>query len=117
MVDCGRFEDRSLAAAEPVLVAEILSPSTADFDQTEKLEEYRTGPSLRHILVIDPDQPRLRLHTRGADGHWASAPAAGLAASVPLPALGIALPLAELYEGLTFHPLPRLVPGPAAAGG
>ena len=26
-----------------------------------------------------------------------------------LPALGIALPLAELYEGLTFRPLPRLV--------
>jgi Uma2 family endonuclease len=92
-VDCGRFEEAARVASEPTLVAEILSPSTADFDQHEKLEEYRTVPSLRHILIIDPDQPRLRLHSRGADGHWESAPHAGL----------------ELYEGLTFRPLPRLV--------
>ena len=90
-------------------MAEVLSPSTADFDQHEKLEEYRTVPSLRHILnnrpgpaAPPPAQPR-----RG----WPreSAPHAGLEAVVPLPALGIAMPLAELYDGLTFRPLPRLV--------
>jgi Uma2 family endonuclease len=108
-VDCGRFDEAARVASEPTLVAEILSPSTADFDQHEKLEEYRTVPSLRHILIIDPDQPRLRLHSRSAEGHWESAPHAGLEAMVDLPALGITLPLAELYEGLTFRPLPRLV--------
>ncbi|MFC7541505.1 hypothetical protein ACFQU2_21425 [Siccirubricoccus deserti] len=66
-------------------------------------------PSLRHILMIDPEQPRLRLHTRGEDGHWTSAPHAGLETEVALPALGITLPLAELYEGLGFRPQPRLV--------
>jgi Uma2 family endonuclease len=108
-VDCGRFEETARAATEPTLVAEVASPSTAEFDQTEKLEEYRTVPSLRHILMIDPEQPRLRLHTRGEDGHWTSAPHAGLETEVALPALGITLPLAELYEGLSFRPQPRLV--------
>ncbi|GGC38543.1 hypothetical protein GCM10011504_16170 [Siccirubricoccus deserti] len=108
-VDCGRFEETARAATEPTLVAEVASPSTAEFDQTEKLEEYRTVPSLRHILMIDPEQPRLRLHTRGEDGHWTSAPHAGLETEVALPALGITLPLAELYEGLGFRPQPRLV--------
>jgi len=99
-----------------VLVAEVLSPSTADFDQTEKLEEYRSVPSLRRIriLIADSNQPRLRLHTRGADGHWTSAPRAGLEAEAPPTVLGIALPLAELYEGLTFRPPARLVPAPGA---
>ncbi|MDO9709608.1 Uma2 family endonuclease [Paracraurococcus lichenis] len=109
-VDCGRFEETSRTATAPTLVAEVFSPSTALFDQTEKLEEYRTVPGLRHILLIDPDQPRLRLHSRGEDGHWTSAPHAGLEAVVPIPALGITLPLADLYEGLTFRPPSRLVP-------
>jgi Uma2 family endonuclease len=108
-VDCGRFDDNARAATEPTLVAEVLSPSTEVFDQTEKLEEYRSVPSLRHILILDPEQPRVRLHTRGADGAWGSAPFEGLAAEVALTALDISLPLAELYEGLTFRPLPRLV--------
>ncbi len=110
-VDCGRFQDAERAATEPVLVAEVLSPSTRDFDQTEKLEEYRTVPTLRHILVIDPMQPRLLLHTRGAEGHWSAERIAGPDAVAALPALGIELPLAELYEGLSFAPLPRVVDG------
>ena len=110
-VDCGRLQDSERTATEPVLVAEVLSPSTRDFDQTEKLEEYRTVPTLRHILVIDPMQPRLLLHTRGAEGHWSAERIAGLDAAAALPALGIELPLAELYEGLTFQPLPRVVDG------
>ncbi|MDB5373160.1 MAG: hypothetical protein JWP04_1802, partial [Belnapia sp.] len=62
-----------------------------------------------HILMIDPDQPRLRLHTRGEDGQWASEPHAGLATEVPIPILGLTLPLAELYEGLSFRRQPYLV--------
>ena len=58
-------------------MAEVLSPSTADFDQHEKLEEYRTVPSLRHILIIDPDQPRLRLHSRSAEGPGSPHPMRG----------------------------------------
>ena len=70
-------------AGNPALVAEVLSPSTMDFDQTEKLEEYRSVPSLRYILVLDQEQPRARLHTRDAEGHWGSAPHAGLDAEIP----------------------------------
>lgn len=109
-VDCGRFDEAARAATEPTLVAEILSPSTALFDRTDKLEEYRSVASLRHILIIDPDQPRLQLHTRDAAGHWSSTQIEGLAALVELPALGIALPIAEVYEGLTFHPQSRPAP-------
>ena len=110
-VDCGRPAETEVAAAEPVLVAEVLSPTTRQFDQSEKLEEYRSVASLRHILLIDPLQPRLLLHSRDAEGHWSAQRHAGLETAVPLPALGIALPLAELYEGLSFAPPPRVVDG------
>jgi hypothetical protein len=62
--------------------------------------------------VIDTEQPRLRLHTRDADGHWQSARHEGVETSVALPVLGVTLKLAELFEGLVFRPIPRLVPAP-----
>jgi len=115
-VDCGPFQPTERVASAPVLVAEVLSRSTMDFDQTDKLDEYKTVATLRHILVIDTEQPRLRLHTRDAAGHWDSARHAGLETSVALPALEIALHLAELFEGLVFRPVPRLVPAPEEDG-
>jgi hypothetical protein len=42
-------------------------------------------------------------------GVWSHAVVAGLDAVVPLPALGVTLPLADIYDGLTFRPAPRLV--------
>jgi len=108
-VDCGQFDETARAASAPVLVVDVLSPSTAEFDQTEKLEEYRSVESLRHILVVDPDRPRARLHTRAAKGHWGSVPVVGLEAMVELPALGIAVPMAEAFEGVGFREWPRLV--------
>jgi len=112
-VDCGPFKRDDRTASEPRLVAEVLSPSTATFDQTEKLEEYRSVATLAHVLVIDPDAPRVRLHSRGADLVWGSAPYQGIDAVVPVTGLGISLPLAELYEGLSFRARPRLVEGEA----
>jgi len=115
-VDCGSFQPTERVASAPVLVAEVLLRSPMDFDQTDKLDEYKTVATMRHILVIDTEQPRLRLHTRDAAGHWDSARHAGRETSVALPALDIALPLAELFEGLVFRPIPRLVPAPEEDG-
>ena len=42
-VDCGPFVDKSMAASEPALVAEVFSPSSRLFDCTEKLEEYKSA--------------------------------------------------------------------------
>lgn len=116
VVDCGPYAPAERVASTPILAVEILSPSAQDFGQSEKLEEYKTVPSLRHILVIDPDQPRARLHSRDAAGHWSSTPHAGLEATIPIPALDLALPLAETHEGLTLRPQPRRIPPPGAAG-
>jgi len=102
-VDCGRFDETARAASEPVLVAEVLSPSTAEFDQTEKLEEYRSVPSLRHILVVDPDRPRVRVHSREADGRWGSVLVAGVEGDIEVAGPGLMVPLGEVYAGLKFR--------------
>ncbi|MEI7607706.1 MAG: Uma2 family endonuclease [Rhodospirillaceae bacterium] len=108
-IECGRPPDRSIAAAERRLVAEVFSPSSKTFDETEKLEEYKSVPGLDHILLIDPDWPQARLWWRDGEGPWQSRRESGLEAVVAFPALDVALPLAELYDGLEFQPRPMLV--------
>lgn len=107
-VDCGRLVDDSMHAVEPRVVVEVLSRSPAIFDQTEKLEEYRTVPDLMHVLVVNSDQPEARLHTRTESG-WTSVRLDTPDAVVALTAIDVAFPLAALHEGLEFRPRPSLV--------
>lgn len=109
-VDCGRRDPDVLTAAEPRLVAEILSPGTRDFDAFEKLDEYRGVPALRHILLIEPNAPEILLWSRAEDGAWSKTRIDGLDAAVSLPALGLSLAMSDIYEGVGFPPRPRLVP-------
>lgn len=95
LVDCGPGRPDEYAAAEPVVVVEVLSPATRAFDQTRTLEEYRAVPTIRHMLVLDPEAPRAQLHSRGGDGRWAWTLLLGEAAEIALPALDLTLPLGE----------------------
>ena len=113
-VDCGRFEPESLTATDPRLVIEVLSPSTRTFDAIGKLREYQRVPGLLHIILVDPDEPRVWHWRRPANGSWSDLLLEGLDAVVELPDLGATLALRDLYEGLTFRPRLRPVPEPPA---
>ncbi|MCJ2141140.1 Uma2 family endonuclease [Methylobacterium sp. E-066] len=114
-VDCGARDPNALMAAQPRLVAEILSPTTRDFDAFAKLAEYKTVASLAHILLIEPNAPEIRSWWRDDSGAWQEQRVTGLDGTVDLSALGLSLPLTEIYDGVTFPARPRLVadePGP-----
>jgi Uma2 family endonuclease len=51
-------------APEPVIVVEVLSPSTAMRDASVKLEDYFRVPTIAHYLVIDPDREVVFHHRR-----------------------------------------------------
>lgn len=100
-VDCGRGTDLDLAATEPVLVVEVLSPSTTWFDQTRKLEDYKAVPSMRTIILLSQTAMLANLHRRAGEA-WVSSIVEGADAVIVLPDLEIELPLATLYEGVVF---------------
>lgn len=90
-----------LAAREPVLLAEILSPSSLAVDFGEKAEEYTAIPSLMHYLVLAQDEPRVWLWSRDAEGAFAKPEMiAGREETVSLNGLGVTLALADLYRGI-----------------
>ncbi|MCS6779493.1 MAG: Uma2 family endonuclease [Geminicoccaceae bacterium] len=88
-------------ASEPVLVVEVLSPATERDDRGVKWRNYQTLASLRHYLLLSQDEPLAELFTRGEEG-WIYTRHEGLEATVPLAAMGIELPLSELYADIVF---------------
>jgi Uma2 family endonuclease len=106
-VDCGHRDPNGLKAALPRMVAEVLSPTTRDFDTYDKLPEYERVESLDYISLVDPNVAYADVWARGADRTWAHHVAEGLDSTVVMPAIGITLRLAEIYEGVEFPP-----PGP-----
>jgi Uma2 family endonuclease len=65
-------EDRN-ALVNPVVLVEVLSPSTEAYDGGEKLDHYRRIPGLREVLLVSFREPAIELWTREeASGEWRS---------------------------------------------
>ena len=85
-----------LAVTNPVLLVEITSPSTEDYDRGEKLRHYESLPSLREVLFVSHRAAHLTLHRRG-DGDWAVTTAEG-GAVLELSSVGARIVVDELYR-------------------
>jgi Uma2 family endonuclease len=70
-------------------------------DRTDKRRDYQRLASLRHYVLIAQDALRVEAYTRGRRG-WRFEEIEGQDAVLALEAFGIELPLAEIYDGLSF---------------
>jgi Uma2 family endonuclease len=69
LVNCGEpGAPNALVAPNPVIVVEVLSPSTRGIDTTVKLTGYFRVPSLRHYLIADPGRAHVVHYRKQADG-------------------------------------------------
>jgi len=67
-VYCGpKLPGNALLVENPVIVVEVLSPSTGRYDETHKLAGYFSLASVQHFLIFDPDECLL-VHHRRLDG-------------------------------------------------
>ena len=57
----------ALEIANPIIVVEVLSPSTALYDLRDKLAGYFLVPSIQHYLIVDPEKRLAIHHQRGED--------------------------------------------------
>jgi Uma2 family endonuclease len=89
-----------LATSTPVLIAEILSPSSMADDFGPKAQDYLAIESLRHYLVLSQDEPRVWLWSRTENGWGKPAMTAGAAEPLQLSGLGAMLDLGRLYAGI-----------------
>ncbi len=68
LVYCGeRLGDDAIEVPAPVVVVEVLSPSTGFYDRHHKLAGYFAVPSIRHYLIVDLDRRMVIHHARDRD--------------------------------------------------
>ena len=89
-------------ADSPVLIAEVLSPSTELFDRGAKFRKYRTIESLREYVLVSQDEPLVEAFSRQQDGSWRLAITRGLDSSIRIDSLGCEIPLAGVYENVAI---------------
>lgn len=107
MVVCDSNPQSDLFQDRPVIIAEVLSPSTRRVDLCEKRDAYLTIPSLRVLLLIDSGEPAVTLYRRsGGSDAFETEYHAGLSTTIPLPEIDAVLSLADLYERVDFSAEP-----------
>lgn len=98
-------EDRD-TLVNPRVVVEVLSPSTERYDRTTKFLHYRQIPSVEEYVLVAQDEPWCERYVRQPDGAWAQVPFVGLDAALELKSVPVAVPLRDVYAGVTFPPAP-----------
>ena len=99
-VVCSPVPRGATVVTDPVVVFEVLSPSTSTTDRIVKNQEYRDTPSIQRYVMLEQDRQAATVFARAGDdwvGHVVSGDAV-----LAMPEIGIELPLAELYEGVSF---------------
>ena len=109
LVLCGPFDDRSRTTDRPLIVFEVLSPSTMDFDRTGKAPLYRRMPSLQQLVFVYQDSTRVESWLRRDEG-WTAEPDLLLEPerSLALPSIAGSLSLIDIYADVVPYPvIPR----------
>jgi Uma2 family endonuclease len=98
-VICGSLErdpEDHNTATNPVVIVEVLSPSTERYDREEKFANYRRIRSLASYVLISQEEQRLEVFSRNDDGTWTLREVRrGL---VDLPAIGCRLSVEDVYR-------------------
>ena len=96
IVACGERRDTDKEVSDPVLVIEVLSERTAARGRGINRWAYGTLPSLEHYVVVAQDRPEAEVAT--ADGEvWRGVVLRDAAETLRLDALGLDIPLAEVF--------------------
>lgn len=104
LVYCGKpqlMDKVSDTLTNPTLIFEVLSDSTEKWDRTGKFAQYRLFDTLQEYVLVSQQAPLVEHYRRMPEG-WLLTIHEGIAASLPLPALQLLIPLAEIYDGIEF---------------
>jgi Uma2 family endonuclease len=88
----------------PVLIGEVLSPSTERHDRGFKFAQYQQLESLQEYVLVSQTEPRVEVFRRQPMAKWLYSDVRGLDSCCALESVGCDIPLAEIYDLITFDP-------------
>jgi Uma2 family endonuclease len=105
VIICGepKFADgRKDIITNPTVIIEVLSPSTEAYDRGFKAAQYRTLESLREFAFVTQGDPRIEVFRRQSQHEWLMTDFIGLESAARFDSIDCAIPLAEIYDKVTF---------------
>ena len=87
----------------PVLVVEVLSNSTKDYDRGDKFQYYRSIPSLREYITIDQYKCYIEQFAKNSENKWVLTEYTTADEVMTLSAIEFKIQLSELYQGVNFE--------------
>ena len=100
-VTCAPYDPTRQYMADPILLIEILSPTTERHDRRVKVPSYQRIASVQEILLVASEGRHAELHRRQGD-QWIIRIISGAAGEISLASVGIEISMSDLYEGLAF---------------
>lgn len=100
VVTCEQQSAASHVCTAPLIVVEILSPTTARIDRDEKFDKYRLLDSLAEYLLVHQDRPTIELYRR--ESQW-QRECYGAGETFTLPSVGLDFAVDDLYRRLSFE--------------
>jgi Uma2 family endonuclease len=113
VVVCGepRFADDSTdTLLNPVLLIEVLSPSTEAYDRGFKSAQYRTLETLQEYALVSQTEPRVEVFRRQSGGGWLLSESVGLQAVCRFESVECSIALAEVYSKVKFEEVEGSMP-------
>lgn len=92
-----RTEENKYIKTAPVLIAEVLSPSSRITDTVDKYLDYTKIPSLQYYLVVEPETVHITLYHRNGGGQWQADVFAQKEQTIDLPLLDMQIPVSAVY--------------------
>ncbi len=104
---CGEVipsRDDEDTAIEPVVLIEILSPSTKNYDRGGKFKLYRDIPSLKEYILVDSEVIGIEAFRLNAGGHWELEEYKTENSVLAINTVSLSIPVREIYERTNLNP-------------
>lgn len=106
MVICGPLQyapGRNDTVTNPVLIVEVLSPSTEAYDRGKKFEFYRTIDSLKEYVLVDQSRLYVERHRPLGLGRWEMTAFTAPEEALFLESVDVELTLGAIYDGVELE--------------
>jgi len=101
MVVCGELEfakERKDTVINPVVIVEVLSESTKDYDRGTKFTAYRKITTLKDYILVDQDKIHIEYFAKEEDGTWRFREYFHTEDALIVQSVNLQIPVKEIYE-------------------
>ena len=106
MVVCGELlyaDRRKNVISNPLVIVEVLSPSTERYDRGEKFAVYQQLSTLQEYVLVAQNEPLVEVHRRTEQGDWVKTEFRGLECDVKLDSLDVTIPSRQLFAKVKWE--------------